>query len=50
MVGFEWWLCWVLGLFMVVREMLRKRGGGGEEERQKFDIGDILFWVIYFTL
>lgn len=45
-VEFEWWLCWVLGLFMVVREMLRKRGG--EEERQKFESGEMLFWVIYF--
>ena len=49
-VEFEWWLCWVLGLFMVVREILRKRGGGGEEERQQFERGEILFWVIYFTL
>ena len=44
MVGFGWWLCWALGLFMVVRE-----GGGGRETEIR-ERGEILFWVIYFIV
>ena len=32
------------------RDVEKERGGGGEEERQQFERGEILFWVIYFTL
>ena len=29
---------------------VEKERGGGEEERQQFERGEILFWVIHFTL
>ena len=48
MVGFEGWLCWVLGLFTVVRERLRKRGRGSETKMR--DRGERWFWVIYILL
>ena len=42
-VGFEWWLCGVLGLFTPVRE------GGGKEteirERRYIILGNILYCV-----
>ena len=50
MVGFEGWLCWILGLFPMVR--LRLRGRETERERQRkfrerrqMILGYIFYWI-----
>ena len=47
MVGFGWWLSWVLGLYTVERE---REGGGGKEERQKLDRKDYFLGYIFYCV
>ena len=48
-VGFGWWLSWVLGLYTVERERERERErGGGKEERHKLDRKDYFLGYIFY--
>ena len=45
-VGFGWWLCWALGLFMVEREREREREREKEiNERREMVLGYIFYCV-----
>ena len=49
-VGFEGWLCWILGLFPMVRLRLRGRETKRERqtkirERRQMILGYIFYWI-----